>query len=117
MMDPRDDRSDPRLTGPRDALSRRRLRNCDQAALEAWPGHSMWAWAASIAAAVFIIAIAYGFANQRTQTQFDRHAPGPVANSLTGAAGAGSDGTKEFGGVETTGAGSTSGRSTQFPPF
>lgn len=117
MMDPRDDRSDPRLTGPRDALSRRHLRNSGQAALEARPGHSMWAWAASVAAAVFIIAIAYGFANQRTQTPFDRHAPGPVANSLTGVAGAGSDGTKEFGGAETTGAGSTSGRSTQFPPF
>ena len=114
-MDPRADRSDPRLTGPRDEL-RRRFHNSDKAAFEGRPGNSIWAWSASIAAAVFIIAIAYGFANQRTQTPFDRHAPGPVANSLTGVAGAGS-GSTGLGGAETTGAGSTSGRSTQFPPF
>jgi len=116
MMDQRDDGNDPRPSGPRDEL-RRRFRRSDKAAFGSRPGISLWAWFASFAAAAFIIAIVYGFANQARQTAFDRNAPGPIANLLTGGASTGSGGTTRFGGEETTGAGPTYGRSTAFPPF
>lgn len=114
MLDSHDDRSDPCLAGPRDEM-RHRFRDSDKAAFKPRIGNSMWAWFASVAAMIFIIAIVYGFANQGTRVEFDRNAPGPVAKSLTtGSTGLGGN---SVSGGETTGARSPSGRSAPFPPF
>ena len=85
MTDPRDDSSSLRLTG----------------AFELRLGSSIWGWLAIVAAAVFIIAIVYGFANQGTQMAFDRNAPTPIENSLTrGVSTTGAGGTPSFGAAD-----------------
>lgn len=113
MIAARDDGLDPHPSGERDDAHHR----FDTAPLGPKPGISLWAWLASISAAMFIIAISYGFANQPKQTAFDRNAPGPIANSLTSGPSPGPSGTVEFSRSETTGARASGGRSTQFPPF
>lgn len=49
-------------------------------------GSSMWAWLAGIVAAVFIIAIVYGFSTTSNEVAFDRNAPAATTGSSSGAA-------------------------------
>jgi hypothetical protein len=113
MIAPRDSRLAPQPSDVHDDTHHR----FDNAPLGSNPGISLWAWCASISAAMFIIAISYGFANHAKQTAFDRNAPGPIANSLTGGPSTGPSGTAGFSRSETTGARASGGRSTQSPLF
>ena len=116
MTDPRDYRSDPRLTEPRNDL-RGGFRTNDVAASNSRTGSSIWAWLAAIAAVIFIIAIVYGFTNRDTQTALDRNAPrATTASAISGASTTGSGATTGAGGTGTTGASSTSGGSAPNAP-
>jgi hypothetical protein len=116
MTDPRDYRSNPRLTEPRNDL-RGGFHANDVAASNARTGSSVWAWLAGIAAVMFIIAIVYGFTNRDAQTALDRNAPRATTGSATsGVSATGSGATTGAGGTGTTGAGSTSGGSAPNAP-
>lgn len=89
MADPRDFNRDPRLN-PRDnpahGMRGDHSVGGDGADTVApgsrRPGSSMWAWFAGFVAAVFIIAIVWGFSTKNpTQTMLDRNRPAATTGS------------------------------------
>ncbi|MGZ8388513.1 MAG: hypothetical protein ACXW3R_10125, partial [Rhodoplanes sp.] len=94
MTDPRD-YHDPRLSEPRNDL-RRGYRDDGGAVSNARAGNSIWSWLAGIAAAVFIIAIIYGYTNRDTQTAIDSYAPPARTGATSG------NGTTGMGGTTAT---------------
>jgi hypothetical protein len=100
MTDPRDYRHDPRPSEPRNDL-RGGYRENDVSASDSRTGTSIWSWLAGIAAAIFIIAVIYGFTNRDTQTAIDSNAPPARTDATTGA------GTTGAGGATTSGSGTT----------
>lgn len=86
MIDPRDGTRDPRLSnpgGPGDdpVLGKRHGDPAGDPAARRGGG-TMWAWLAGIAAAVFIIAIVYGFSNRGSDdVAFDRNGPAATTGS------------------------------------
>lgn len=105
MTDPRDYRHDPYRTDPRPSEPRNDLRGGYRddggAVSNARAGNSIWSWLAGIAAAIFIIAVIYGFTNRDTQTTIDSNAPPARTDATTGA------GTTGAGGATTSGSGTT----------
>lgn len=98
MTDPRDYRRDPPADDPRRNMQGG-FRE-DNMLADSRTGVSMWAWIAGIVAAVFIVAIIYGFTNRDSQMAGGNVPPATTgspttttgAGGTTGASGAGSAG-------------------------
>jgi hypothetical protein len=93
MTDPRNDRVEPQLNKPRAGFRE------DDVAANSRTGTSMWAWIAGLVAAIFLVAIIYGFANRDTETAGGGSVP-PATSGSTATTGAGGT---------TTGSGGTTG--------
>ncbi len=107
MTDPRDYRNDPRLSEPHNDL-RGGSRDDDVAVPNTRTGTSIWSWLAGIAAAVFIIAIIYGYTNRDTQTAIDSNAPPARTGATSGNGMTGTGGTTATApGGPATGGGAT----------
>lgn len=89
MTDPQDGTRDLRLSDPRGihnpAFADRNTDPMEDAPARR-DGSSLWAWLAGIVAAVFIIAIVYGFSTSSNEVAFDRNAPAATTGSSSGAA-------------------------------
>lgn len=110
MTDPRD-YHDPRLSEPRNDL-RGGYRDDDVAVHNTRTGTSIWSWLAGVAAAVFIIAIIYGYTNRDPQTAIDSNAPPARTGATTGNGTTGTGGTTATApGGPATGAGGGATRS------
>ncbi|NVO16544.1 MAG: hypothetical protein HXX10_21155 [Rhodoplanes sp.] len=90
MSDPQDASRDPRPSDSRPvrnpSFADRNLDPMEDAPARRG-GSPIWAWLAGIAAAVFIIAIVYGFSDIGAKdVAFDRNAPAATTGSSSGAA-------------------------------